>query len=86
MCSARSTRKSAGRATNLALWLVEAGDFVEAAGLADEGLAIRRKALGPEHPQVAGTLTVKANLLLATRPLRRKARELAVEAQTHPRS
>ena len=46
----------------------------------DEALAIRRKALGPEHPQVAGTLTVKANLLLATRPLR-EARELAGEAQ-----
>jgi tetratricopeptide (TPR) repeat protein len=33
----------------------------------DEGLEIRRKALGPEHPQVATTLTVKANLMLAMR-------------------
>ena len=41
---------------------------------------MRRKALGPEHPQVAGTLTVKANLLLATRHYE-EARDLAVEAQ-----
>ena len=30
-----------------------------AAPRAEESLAIRRKALGPEHPQVAGTLTVQ---------------------------
>ena len=41
---------------------------------------MRRKALGPEHPQVAGTLTVKANLLLATGRYR-EARELAAEAR-----
>jgi hypothetical protein len=46
----------------------------------EESLAIRRKALGAEHPQVAGTLIVKANLMLATRHYD-EARELASEAR-----
>ena len=48
--------------------------------LLDESLRIRRKALGDKHPQVAGTLTVKANLMLATHRYD-EARKLAVEAE-----
>ena len=36
------------------------------ANLVDEALSIRRKALGDKHPQVFGTLTVKAYWLLST--------------------
>src|SRR3546814_16710566 len=57
----------AGGAANLAYWLIETGDYDESARLLTESLAIRRKALGDNHPQVASTLTVKATLLLATR-------------------
>jgi tetratricopeptide (TPR) repeat protein len=70
----------AARGTALAYWLTEAGDYDEAARLVEESLAIRRKALGPEHPQVAGTLTVQANLLLATGRFE-EARAVAVEAR-----
>ncbi|MGH8204672.1 MAG: tetratricopeptide repeat protein, partial [Steroidobacteraceae bacterium] len=37
----------------------------EAGRLLDEALAIRRKALGSEHPRVGGTLATQANLRLA---------------------
>ena len=40
--------------------------MTEAAQLLDEALAIRRKALGNDHPQVASTLTVQANLFVGT--------------------
>ena len=55
----------AGGATNLAYWLTTAGEYDEAAQLLDEALATRRKALGNDHPQVASTLTVQANLFVA---------------------
>ena len=57
----------AGRAANLAYWLIQEGQFEEAGALVDESIAIRRKVLGPNAPQVAGTLTVKANLMLEKR-------------------
>jgi tetratricopeptide (TPR) repeat protein len=46
----------------------------------EEGLVIRRKAFGDESPQVAGTLTVKANLLLALRRYD-EARQVAAQAR-----
>jgi len=55
-----------GRAAGLAYWLIEEGDYAEAGELVDEAISIRRKALGPQHPQVAGTITIKATLMLAT--------------------
>ena len=70
----------AARAITLAYWLVDAGQFAEAALLVDEGLAIRRKVLGLEHPSVAGALTVKANLLIATGHFG-EARDMASEAE-----
>ena len=48
--------------------------YDEAEKLLDEALAIRRKALGNDHPQVASTLTVKANLLVARKQYAEGAR------------
>jgi tetratricopeptide (TPR) repeat protein len=69
----------AASATSLAYWLTEAARYDEAARLIEESLAIREQALGRDHPQFAGTLTVKANLLLAIRRYD-EARTLAAEA------
>jgi hypothetical protein len=60
--------------------LIDAHQYAEAGQLLVESLRIRRKALGDKHPQVAGTLTVKANLMLATHRYD-EARKLAVEAE-----
>ena len=69
----------AGGAANLAYWLISTGEYAEAERLLDESLAIRRKALGPEHPQVASTLTVRANLLVAEKRYA-EARDVARDA------
>lgn len=54
-------------ATNLGFWLTQEGDNDEALALLDRALEIRRAAFGENHPQVASTLSIKANLLLATK-------------------
>jgi serine/threonine-protein kinase len=65
---------------SLGYWLVEEGQYEEAAALLDESVAIRRKALGEDHPQVAGVITVQAHLMLATQRYE-DARRLAAEAR-----
>jgi tetratricopeptide (TPR) repeat protein len=68
-------------ATSLAYWLIDAGAYTEAGELLEESLAIRRKALGENAPQVASTLTVQANLLLARRRFQ-EARQVAAQARS----
>jgi hypothetical protein len=46
----------------------------------EEALAIRRQALGPKHPQFAGTITIKAYLMLTTGRFK-EAYELAEAAR-----
>ncbi len=54
----------AASATNLSFWLTQAGQYDEAESLIEESLGIRRRVFGESSAQVAGALTVKANLLL----------------------
>jgi len=54
-------------ATNLGFWLTQEGEYDDALRLLDRALEIRRVAFGEDHPQFASTLSIKANLLLATR-------------------
>ena len=54
-------------ATNLGFWLTQEGEHDEALVLLDRALEIRMAAFGANHPQVASTLSIKANLLLATK-------------------
>lgn len=57
----------AGGAASLGYWLIVEGRLDEAGRLLDESLAIRRKVFGDGHVQVARTMTLYANLLLARR-------------------
>jgi tetratricopeptide (TPR) repeat protein len=71
---------------NTALSLKTAADFAAAEPLYRRSLAIREKALGPDHPDVAQSLNNLASLLLATNrldkaePLMRRA--LAINEKT----
>jgi hypothetical protein len=62
------------------LLIAEQG-YAEAERLIEESLDIRRRTLGEESPQVAATLTVKANLLLARRRFA-DARQIAAHARS----
>ena len=53
-------------ATDLGFWLTQEGEYDDALRLLDRALEIRRLAFGEDHPQFASTLSIKANLLLAT--------------------
>ena len=68
-------------ATNLGFWLTEEAEYDEAAQLLDKGLAIRQAVFGESHPQVASTLSIKANLLRAVHDVA-GAREAANRART----
>jgi hypothetical protein len=57
----------AARATSLAYWLLTAGEYGELHSSWRRGSRSVARRFGPEHPQVASTMTVKANLMLATR-------------------
>ena len=50
----------------LAMWLIEAGDFAAAEPLVRGALEMRKKLLGPEHADVAGSMTLLAGLLVET--------------------
>ena len=55
----------ADSALTLASWLTDEQQYDEAEMLLDEGIQIRRAALGNTHTRVASSLIVKANLYLA---------------------
>jgi tetratricopeptide (TPR) repeat protein len=66
---------------NLALWLIEDKEYASAEPLLREALELRRKLLGPEHADVAASMTLLAALLVDT-PQYEEARSLAGDAKT----
>ena len=66
---------------NLAIWMMEANDLASAGGLLREALELRKKALGPAHPDLAGTMTLLAGALIETHRYD-EARALAADAKT----
>jgi serine/threonine-protein kinase len=72
--------------------LFDMGDYPRAASLLERALAIKEKALGPDHPDVAGALSslgrtrVRLNSLDAALPLLERAREIREKHQgsAHP--
>ena len=66
----------------LGLMLLDAGQYAEAEPLLERALAIPEKALGPEHPDVAGLNNLAS--LYHARPLRRGRAALPARAR-HPR-
>lgn len=65
----------------LASHMVAVGDFDEAAALYEQALAIKRRVLGPGHPEVAATLHNLALLRQRTGSIE-EARALWAEART----
>ena len=61
----QSDLETAGRLNQQALKLYEEGRYREAVPIAERALAIREKALGPEHPDVAASLNNLAELYKA---------------------
>ena len=65
---------------NLAIWKMEGNDLASAEQLLREALEMRRKALGPDHVDVAGTMTLLAGALIETQRYE-EARTLAADAK-----
>jgi hypothetical protein len=65
---------------NAGMWQMEAGDHASAEPLLREALQMRRKLLGNEHAEVAGSLILLASLLVETGRFE-EARGAAAEAR-----
>jgi tetratricopeptide (TPR) repeat protein len=66
--------------SNLALWLMEIGDYQSAEPLLRQSLILIQDSVGIEHPDYAGSLTMLANILVATNRYA-EARDLAAQAR-----
>jgi hypothetical protein len=66
---------------NAGMWQMEAGDDASAEPLLREALQMRRKLLGNDHVEVAGSLILLASLLVETGRFE-EARAAAAEART----
>jgi tetratricopeptide (TPR) repeat protein len=65
---------------NLAMWLMEDGDYESAEPLVRDAVELRRRLLGNVHTDVAGSLTLLATLLVDTGRFD-EARAVASEAK-----
>ena len=65
---------------NVAMWLIEDGDYESAEPLLHDTVKLRRKLLGDEHTDVASSLTILASLLIETGRFE-EARTAAAEAR-----
>ena len=60
----------------LAMWLIEDGDLASAEPLVRGALEMRTKLLGPDHADVASSMTLLAGLLVETGATRKRWRWL----------
>jgi len=65
--------------SNLAIWMLEVRDLAGGEQLLREAFELRKKTLGPEHADVAGSMTLLADVLIETRRYE-EAHGLATEA------